>query len=350
MLARVAFAVLAILTARQALPAELEMRDLPALSIALPPGEITSEGKLAGAGSLAMSLKNEKSLEAFGEVDRGRLLPPAARQLNVQWDAFPLASADERRIVLNAILGALPLDKPSILREQELSKDRQVYVVGSRDIPVAVGFIDCGASRGVTVTMAFTLDLDALVGATARVLKSVACKQVTAEQLPKAAFRLPKNFGRLQQEGLDLFMSLEGEVMVTLFTSRDVQRIPGLFVKIMGGMVGPMLGVPQEKVSLQALEVDAVPGWRSETALLRTHGELDGAIVNVRYCKTQDLSLMVLWYLDGGDQAKAIERIRQVGCPGEAGEPVASLSELFGGECKGGNQFACGVLKEMGIE
>jgi hypothetical protein len=351
MFGRASLAIVLGLAGQSVLAAELQPRDLPALTVSLPAGEITTEGKLAGAGALSMTLKSDQSLEAFGKIDRAKLLPPIARQLNVQWDAFPLADPDERRIVLNAILGALPLDKPSILREQEINKDRHVYVVGSPEIPVAVGFIDCGSGRGVNVTMAFTLDLDVLVDATTQVLKSVTCKQVTAEQLPQAAFRLPKNFGQMKQEGLDLFMSLEGEVMVALFTSRDVQRIPGLFVKIMGGMIGPMLGVPQEKVSLQALEVEAVPGSRSETALLRTQGgDLDGAIVNVRYCEAQDLSLMVLWYLDGGEQAKALERIRQVGCPGEPSEPVAAMSDLFGGECKAGNQFACAVMKQMGIQ
>jgi hypothetical protein len=338
-----------ILAAGPAAAAELETRDLAALTIALPAGEVTSEGKLAGAGALTMSLRNEKSLEAFAPIARNKLLPPAARQVQVQWDAFPLADAAERRMVLNAILSALPLKDPSILREQELTQDRQVYVVGAPEIPVAVGFIDCGSGRGVTITMAFTLDLDALLAGATRVMKSVACKKVTVDQLPQASVRLPKSFGRMQQDGLDLFMSLEGEVMVTLMTAQDVQRVPGLFVKLMRNIMGPALGVPQDKIRVEALKVDAVPGERTETALLRTQGDLDGAIINIRYCEAQDLSLMVLWYLDGGDQIHAIERIRQVGCPGEPGEPIATMSELFGGECKAGNQMACGIVKEMGL-
>lgn len=341
---------LSFFAALPAFAAELEVRDLPALTIALPPGEVTSEGKLAGAGAITMSLKSEKSLEPFGALDRARLLPPTVRQVQVQWDAFPLANDEERRMVLNAILAALPMKDPSILREKEVVKDRNLYVVGSAEIPVAVGFIDCGSGRGVTVTMAFTLDLDALMAGAARVMTSVVCKKVSVDQLPQASVRLPKNFGRMQQEGLDLFMSLEGEVMVTLMTARDVQRVPGLFTKLMQNIMGPALGVPSDKLKVEALKIDAVPGMRTETALLRTQGDLDGSVVNIRYCKAQDLSLMVMWYRDGGSQAEAIERIRQVGCPDEPGQPIATLSELFGGECKGGNAFACGVMKEMGIE
>ena len=345
-----ALVMFSVLIGSSAFATELVTRDLPALTLALPPGEITSEGKLAGAGALAMSLRRENSLEPFMPINRDKLLPPAARQVQVQWDAFPLADAAERRMVLNAILAALPLKNPSILREQELTKDRNLYVVGSPEIPVAVGFIDCGSSRGVTITMAFTLDLDALLAGAARVMKSVTCKKVTMDQLPQASVRLPKNFGRMQQEGIDLFMSLEGEVMVTLMTAHDVQRVPGLFVKLMRNIMGPALGVPEDKLTVEALEIDTVPGMRTETALLRTQGDLDGAIVNIRYCKDLDLSLMVLWYLDGGEQAQAVERIRQVGCPNDPGEPTATMSELFGRECKAGNQMACGIMKEMGLE
>lgn len=342
--------ILSVLCGLRAFASDFELRDLPALTVELPPGEITAEGKLAGAGALTMSLKSEKSVAPFGAIDRAKLLPPSVRQIQVQWDAFPLGNAEERRMVLNALLSALPLKNPSILREQDLSKERQLYVVGSTEIPVAVGFIDCGKSRGVTVTMAFTLDLDALVAGATRVMKSVVCKEVTADQLPQASARLPKNFGRMRQEGLDLYMSLEGEVMVTVMTAGDVQRVPGLFVKLMRNIMGPALGVAPEKLTVHDLKVDAVPGVRTETVLLRTQGELDGALVNIRYCKAQDLSLMVMWYREGGEQSEAIGRIRQVGCPDEPGEPVAELSELLGGECKSGNEFACGVIKEMGIE
>lgn len=347
-LALVTIAAVCAMTCGSARAADLRTLELPALSVSLPEGRIVRQSKLAGTGTLEMSLDDEAALESLaGKLDRTKLMERGARQINVQWDAFPLSSDAERTMVLNAVIKALPIRNAAILREESLSEQRKVYVVGLPEVPIAVSFIDCAEGRGVTVSLAFTRDIDVLVAAAGRVARSVVCKAVTAAELPKAAYRLPKNFGRRPEPGMDMFMSLEGEVLVSLFAAQDVQRMQGMFVKVLGSMMGGILGIPEDQVSLTALDLKALPDQPSITAVMKTSGDLDGAIVNVRYCEAQELSLIVLWYADGGEQDLAVERIRQVGCPGEPTEPVATMADLFGGECQAGNQFACDVLKNL---
>jgi len=327
---------------------DLKVFDLPPFTIALPDGEIKKQTPAGGAGVLVMSLGKDDVLKPLtGKSHTSKLLPPAARELQVQWDPSVLTSDDERKMVLNAITTALPIEGASVLREKVLPSGHRIYLLGSESVPIGLAFVDCGTNLGVTLTTAFTRDLDVLMDSVERMASSVVCKEASAmPPRPQVAYRLPKNFGGRHSEGIDTVMSSEGEMMIAGVTPQDIQKHPEILRALLSSIFSQALGVPAEDLTMKNL---ATPkDENSQTLLVRTKGELDGAQVNVRYCEAQDLSLFVMWYSVDPEIRRADERFGQVGCPGEPSEPLTELGEMFAAECKAYNEYACAMIKELG--
>ena len=326
---------------------DLKVFDLPPFTIALPDGEVMKQTPAGGAGVLVMSLGKDEVLKALtGKSSKSNLLPSAARELQVQWDPGVLTSDEERKMVLTAITRALPIEGASVLREKVLTSGQRIYALGSEAIPIGLAFVNCGTSHGVTITTAFTRDLDVLMDSTERMASSVVCKEASAmPPRPQVAFRLPKNFGGRHSEGIDTVMSSEGEMMIAGVTPQDIQKHPEILRTLLNSIFSQALGIPAENLTMKKLV--RPKDENSQTLLVQTKGELDGAQVNVRYCEAQDLSLFVMWYSVDPKIRRADQRFGQVGCPGEPGEPLPELGEMFTAECKAKNEYACAMLEEL---
>ena len=343
--------LLMLVSAGGAAAADLKVFDLPPFTIALPDGEIKKQTPSGGAGVLVMALGDDDVLKPLTGKSRAKLLPAAARELQVQWDPSVLVSDDERKMVLTAITSALPIEGARVMREKVLPSGHRIYALGSEKVPIGLAFVNCGTSLGVTITTAFTIDLDVLMNAIEQIASSVVCKAESAmPPRPQVAYRLPKNFGGRHSEGIDTVMSSEGELMIAGVTPQDIQKHPEVLRQLLSSIFSQALGIPGENLTMKKLPSpeNQAKGVSTQTLVVQTKGELDGAQVNVRYCEAQDLSLFVMWYSVDPEIRRAEERFQQVGCPGEPGEPLTELGEMFAAECKSGNEYACAMIKELG--
>ncbi len=331
--------------------ADLKVVDLPTFTIALPDGEIKKQSPTPGTGVLVMDLGNADLASLDGELDAAKLLPPKARQVQVQWDATVVTNDEEIKMMLTALTSALPIKGARVLREKSLPSGLHVYLLGSEDVPIGLALTNCGTQVGLTITTAFTRDLDLLMKSTERIAGTVACKpDAVITPPPQVAYRLPKNFGAKHTDGIDILMSSEGEVMIAGVTPQDVRAFPQLFQQLVSSIFSQSLGVAADSVSIERLPPSKSQSKEDERhdLVLHTKGELDGARVNLRYCKAHDLSLFVVWYSIDPEIKRAEERFGQVGCPGESARPVVELAEMFTAECKTGNDYACEMVKEVG--
>ena len=332
---------------------DLVKQDLPAFTIDLPGGKITKQSTHPGTGSMTMMLDTPEALKGLApNLDEAKLMPPAARQIQVQWTPYAIATDEDRKVLIDTVLGALPIPNARVFEEKVISNQRRVYVLGGDLFPMAVGIIDCGPNFGIAVTMAFTQDRQVLSAAGERIAKSVFCKPESAiPQRHEAAVRLPKTFGRNQQEGVEMYMSTEGEMLVVGFIPQDMQRHPGMYAQVMTSMLSSVLGVPRDKLSLKVVDSKGGaddPASRTQTAVMSSEGsELDGAFIHMRYCAAQDISLFSMWYAEEPTLERARVRFGQVGCPGEPTEKVGEMAVVFGDACKAGNELACEMLKQM---
>ncbi len=332
---------------------ELARQEFAAFTIDLPKGNITKQGQHPGTGSMTMMLSSPESLKGLGpDLDRAQLLPPAARQIQVQWTPYAIASDEDRKVLIDTVLGALPIPNVRVFEDKVISDQRRLYVLGGDEFPMAVGVIACGPDFGVAITMAFTRDQKALSAAGERIVKSVFCKPESAKpQRHEAAVRLPKTFGRSMQEGVELFMSTEGEMLMVGFIPQDMQRHEDVYNQVMSAMLSSVLGVPRDKLTIKVVGSAggaSDPAARTQTAVLSSQGnDLDGAYIHVRYCSPQDLSLFSMWYAEEPTLDRARVRFGQVGCPGEPTEKVGDVAVVFGDACKAGEELACEMLKQI---
>ncbi len=329
--------------------AELATRDFPAFTIALPNGEILRESSMSGTGSMGLRLDSLESMrQLVAGVDDARLLPVQARQVQVQWDTYPL-NDEEERMVLESLVKALPLPDARIMRMNTLQRPRRFYVIGGSQLPMGIGIMTCDSGVSVTVTLAFTTDMEQLISAGERLVNSIVCKAITAPlQLPEPALRLPDNFGRKISEGTHMIMSTKGEMLVLGFAPQNLQKHPQLFQNFVTSLLSGFLEIPADKLSLDPIGKDVKEPPHGWTARLNTDGEMDGAYINFRYCEKQDLTMFGLWYAEenlGLPQAKL--RLGQVGCPGEPSEPMRDLATVFGEACKKGDEFSCAMLEQV---
>jgi len=333
---------------------DLVTRDLPAFTIGLPNGEITKQSPHPGAGALVMLLNSAASLKPLGpNLDEAKLLPQGARQIQVQWNPYSIATDEDRKILIDTVLGALPIKDARVFEEKVISDERRQYVVGNEQFPMALGIVGCGPNFGIAITMAFTTDRAALLAASERIARSVVCKPESSRpQRHELAVRLPKTFGRSQQEGVEMFMSTGGEMLVAGFVPQDMQRHPGMFVQLMTSMLSSVLGIPRDDLSLEVVGSGGKaddPATRTQTAVMRTGGgELDGAYIHLRFCAAQDLSLFSVWYAEEPTLERARVRFGQIGCPGEPTEKIREMPEVFGEACDAGDKVACEMVKEIG--
>ena len=332
---------------------DLVKQDLPAFTIDLPGGKITKQSTHPGTGSMTMMLDTPEALKGLApNLDEAKLMPPAARQIQVQWTPYAIATDEDRKVLIDTVLGALPIPNARVFEEKVISNQRRVYVLGGDLFPMAVGIIDCGPNFGIAITMAFTQDRQVLSAAGERIAKSVFCKPESAvPQRHEAAVRLPKTFGRNQQEGVEMYMSTEGEMLVVGFIPQDMQRHPGMYAQVMTSMLSSVLGIPRDKLSLKVVDSKGGaddPASRTQTAVMSSEGsELDGAFIYMRYCAAQDISLFGMWYAEEPTLERARVRFGQVCCPGEPTEKVGEMAVVFGDACKAGNELACEMLKQV---
>jgi len=332
---------------------DLVTRELHAFSIGLPDGEITKQSPHPGAGALVMMLNSAESLKSLGLVEAEKLLPQGARQIQVQWNPYTIATAEDRKVLIDTVLGALPIKGARVFDEKVISEERRQFVIGNEQFPMALGVVGCGPNFGIAITMAFTVDREALLAASERITRSVVCKPESVNPpRHELAVRLPKTFGRSQMEGVEMFMSTEGEMLVAGFVPQDMQRHPGMFVQLMSSMLSSLLDIPPDNLSLEVVATGGKagdPASRTQTAVMHTGGELDGAYIYLRYCVDQDLSLFSVWYADEPVLKRARIRFDQIGCPGEATEKIREMPEVFGEACDAGDKVACEMIKEVEI-
>ena len=330
---------------------DLVKRELPVLTIDLPSGEVVKQSTNPQTGALVMKLNNAESAKQLLENgDESKLLPIPARQIQVQWDPYPNSTEEDLKVLVGTVVGALPIPNARVLREIKLGDDRRVYLLGNDQLPISLALVNCGPSLGVNITMAFTVDLETLAAASERIAKSVTCKASTgAPQRPEMAVRLPKNFGRKYSEGVEMYMSTEGEMLVAGFAPQDMLRHKDLFLQVMSSMLSNVLGIASENMKLEVIPAGGAAngGQRSQLAVVRTKGEFDGAYVHVRYCAEQDLSLFTLWYAEESELKRAQERFGQLGCPGEPTEPVRDMAQVFEESCKAGNDYSCEMARQV---
>ena len=331
---------------------DLVTRDLPVFTIALPAGEITKQSAHPGAGALVMMLNSPESMKSLGkDLDEALLLPPGARQIQVQWNPYTIATAEDRKVLIDTVLGALPIKGARVFEEKVISDQRRQFVIGNEQFPMALGVVGCGPNFGIAITMAFTTDRATLLAASERIARSVVCKPESANPpRHELAVRLPKTFGRSQLDGVEMYMSTEGEMLVAGFVPQDMQRHPGMFVQLMSSMLSTLLDIPGDRLSIEIVASGGKatdPASRTQTAVMRTGGELDGAYIHLRYCAQQDLSLFSVWYAEEPALERARQRFNQIGCPGEATEKIRDMPVVFGEACDAGDKVACEMIKEV---
>jgi len=315
--------------------------DLPGFSIELPKGKVLSTSQAPAGGTHRLDV-NPSTL---GWIIRRELSNP---QLGIQWISQRFTLEEWRRDLLPVLIQAIAAKdgKHQVLNEQTVDDQRwlTVFGIGDDNLPFGIGVASCSEDFHVMVIYGRYRSPARQATELARILRSVRCtaERAMSNTRLSASVRLPDKFGRTTDGGFEGYKSLDGEVLIVNFTPGDVLRDRGAYKVVAKSMLSSSFGV---EVPDSAVDYLPDPALRHRASLLRARvpNHDQSTYIGSQYCDLQEQTLIFMWTAPGGDDARAAERLGQVGCPGDGGNEVRPLHDVAAEACKAGNQAACGM-------
>jgi len=323
---------------------EFSRVSLPGFSIELPRGKVKRTSEAPSAGKHELDLPEPSFMDSLSQkaVSKPRM--------SVEWMAQSYSRQEWDQQMLPIFTQSLAREVPGsrILRQEALSDDRWLHVIGAPGSPVAFGVVRCDAKFSVLVVHGRYRDLERETDEFRRIIRSVTCN-VTDENRAHvvAAVRLPEKFGVLQEDQGQVYRSLDGEVMNLNFTSGDIQKDPRTYRNVITSLITTALGIQFEDSQLVSLDT-AVQSPGGKTSLLRADlpDTPERLYVGSLYCPDRNLTLLSIWAAQARDDALARERQSQVGCPHEESTSHRRFAEILDEACRAGDHVACDLQKE----
>jgi hypothetical protein len=309
----------------------------------LPPGEVVTSSKSPTDGIHKLNLS--RSLVEHLRSDVARY-----GAVSVIWSATVYTRTDWTRDFLPVFAGTIgdaAVPESKVLAEEQIDASRWLAIAGSARLPIALGIVTCGESFQISITYAHYHDVARQLEDIRKIVSSVRCK-VTAQNLerPVAAAMLPDKFGTVDSPGIQMFQSLDGEVMVLNFTSGDLHDVEEkAYLSVMRRMMAMALEADADELKLRKV-------WIPESGLPRQRSLLevrdpDGSTmyVGATTCPGMGSTLMSVWHAPKMADQLAIERFGQVGCPGGESTALRKFAGILDEACATGDQVACEMKK-----
>jgi hypothetical protein len=312
--------------------------ELPGFSVELPRGEVLSTNPAPASGTYRLDVNPS----VLGWIIRRELSNP---QLGIQWISQAATLDEWRKNYLPVMIQALggKTEQHRVLKEQAVDDQRWLTVigVGKEELPFGVGIMSCDEKFHVMVIYGRYRSPERQAAELGKILRSVRCgvRQENRNRL-SAAVRLPEKFGRTSDADFEGYKSLDGEVLIVNFTNGDVLRDRGIYKQVAMNLLASSLG---EQIPDSDANYLPDPELRHRASLIRVRlkDPERHAYIGSQYCELQEQTLMFMWTAPRGSDARAAERLAQVGCPGDGGGDVRAFHDLAAQACAGGNQAAC---------
>jgi hypothetical protein len=317
--------------------------DLPGFSLMLPPGEVGSSSKSPTDGIHKLNLSRSM-------VDHLRSDVARYGAVSVTWSSTVYTRADWTRDFLPVFTGTIgdaAAPDSKVMVEEQIDATRWFAIAGSARLPIALGIVTCGELFQVSITYAHYHDVARQLEDIRKIVSSVRCK-VTAQNLerPVAAAMLPDKFGTLDSPGMQMFQSLDGEVMVLNFTSGDLNDAEEkAYLSVMRRMMAMALEADADDLKLRKVWIPG-SGASQQRSLLEIRDPVGSTMyVGATTCSGMGSTLMSVWNAPKMTDALAIERLGQVGCPGGESTPLRKFAGILEEACATGDQVACEMKK-----
>ena len=326
--------------------ARVQRVDLPGFSIELPRGEVLSMSPAAAGGTYRLDVNPS----VLGWLIRRELSNP---QLGVQWLSQRATLAELRKDFLPVLIQALASkgEEHRVLKEQDLDDQRWLTVigVGAENLPFGIGFASCDETFHVMVIYGRYRSAERQATELGKILRTVRCVArgpVNSTRL-SAAVRLPQKFGRTAEAEFEGYKSLDGEALILNFTDGDVLRDRGAYRVVAKSLLENAFHVQIPDASIDYLPD---PALRHRASLIRARlqNPARSTYIGSQYCELQEQTLIFSWMAPDATDARAVERLGEVGCPGDGGNDVRAFKDVAAEACKAGNQAACGMHDTIG--
>jgi hypothetical protein len=314
--------------------------ELPGFSVMLPAGKRVATSEAPSAGKHHLKLTG-----SF--VDHWLRDTVIDGNVIVEWTSQASTREEWDSLFLPMLVASLNTTIPGskVLKDEQIDDSRWMSIIGKHRVPLAVGVVRCDESFQVMITYAHSHLIEPQADDMREILRSVSCHVAAANRARiLAVTRLPEKFGVVDSTEVQMFRSLDGEVVVLNFTSGDVQRDPGMYRTVIKALLGTVYEARIADSQMIAVPVpDGLHPGRA--SLLRVNLPAAGGItyVGAINCAPQRQSLMSIWSAPETSDALALERFGQVDCPGAASTPSPSFDSLVQAACRSGDQIACGI-------
>lgn len=299
---------------------------LPGFSVDAPTGEVVDHSESPSGGKYHVKLPRASLAR--------HLLQDIVQnsEFIVSWSAQTSTHEEWQRAYLPLYTRAMQAVIPDarVMHSEVLDEARWFSVVGNDRAPVAFGVVNCEPRFGIDITFSRYHVLEQQLALMRRTLKSVRCEVKEENRaLLEPTLRLPESFGTVSGDGGLQFHSLNGEVLVTNFTSGEMtpEWMPrrAAFHAVLFAM--------DQKVELT--EVVEVPATRKQRN--RSERMIKAPLPTLRmtayigslFCKNDSVTLIFIWLPPKPSDSQAWERFAQVDCPGGESIPLPTYESLL---------------------